>query len=105
MPLIVRGLPSMTLTADSTSNAVGLIDDAWGLTIAAPASLTASQVTVKVELTTTGTSFVTLQSGGTDVTLTAGTATVISPVPFRQIRISSTATETATFRLSKAILV
>lgn len=104
MPLVVRSLPNMVMTAATTSNPVGTLDDAWGLTIVSP-TITASQVTVQVELTDTGTNFVTLQSGGVDVTLTANKATVISPVPFRQIQISSTATETATFSLSKAILV
>ena len=95
----------MVMTAATASNPVGAIDDAWGLTVVSPPSLTASQVSVQVELTDTGTNFVTLQSGGVDVTLTANKATVISPVPFRQIQISSTASETATFQLSKAILV
>jgi hypothetical protein len=105
VPLIVRGLVPMVMTAATASNPVGAIDDAWGLTVVSPPSLTASQVSVQVELTDTGTNFVTLQSGGVDVTLTANKATVISPVPFRQIQISSTASETATFQLSKAILV
>jgi len=105
VPLIVRDLVPMVMTAATASNPVGAIDDAWGLTVISPPSLTASQVSVQVELTDTGTSFVTLQSGGVDVTLVANKATVISPVPFRQIQISSTASETATFQLSKAILV
>jgi hypothetical protein len=105
MPLIVRDLPGMVLNADTTSNAVGTLDDAWGLTLISPSALNSSQVSVQVELTDTGTGFVVLQSGGVDVTMIANRAMVISPVPFRQIRISSTTAETATFRLSKAILV
>ena len=105
MPLIVRGLVPMVMTAATASNPVGAIDDAWGLTVVSPPSLTASQVSVQVELTDTGTNFVTLQSGGTDVVLVANKATVISPVPFRQIKIVSTTAETGSFGLAKAILV
>lgn len=107
MPLIVRGLPSMTTTAGgTTSNAVGGLDDAWGLTIYAPATLTSTAVGVFVEPTDTGTSFFALQSGGVDVVFAAGKATVISPVPFRQIRVVTTAAEGSarTFVITKAIL-
>lgn len=107
MPLIVCGLPSMlTTTNGTTSNAVGNLDDAWGLTIYSPATLTSTGVAVQVEPTSTGTNFVALQSGGTDVTFASGKATVISPVPFKQIRVVCGAAEAAprTFTLTKAIL-
>jgi hypothetical protein len=92
------------MTAATVSNPVGTLDDAWGLTIQSP-TFTASAVSVQVELTDTGTNFVTLQSGGADVLLPPSRATVISPVPFRQIKILSSNSETATFTLAKAILV
>lgn len=107
MALTVTGLPSMLTTAGgTTSNAVGHLDDAWGLTIYAPATLTSTSVLVEVEPSSTGTNFVALQSGGADVTFVAGKATVISPVPFRQIRVVCGAAEggARTFTLTKAIM-
>lgn len=107
MALIVTGLPSMVTTAASTtSNAVGTIDDAWGITIYSPATLSSTSNAVQVEPTSTGTNFVALQSGGVDVVFEASKATVISPVPFRQIRIVGNAAEagTRTFTLTKAVL-
>lgn len=77
----------------STSNAIGNFDDAWGLTIYSPVTVTATAFGVEVEPTSTGTNFVALQSGGSDVTLPAARATVISPVPFRQMRITSSSAE------------
>lgn len=107
MPLIVRGMPDLVIPSTVASNAVGTLDDAWGLTIYAPATITStSGVQVQVEPTDTGANFVTLQSGGADVYVVANRATVISPVPFRQIRLLSSVTEgqTDTFTLTKAIL-
>lgn len=107
MPLIVCGLPTMTATSGgTTTNAVGNLDDAWGLTVGTPGTLTSTGVTVQIELTSTGTNFITLQSGGADISMVAGRGTVISPVPFKQIRLVCSAAEgaTRTFTLSKAIL-
>jgi len=108
MPLVLRGMPSMVIPSGfSTSSVIRLFDDAWALTVYTPATVTASQVKVEVEPTDTGTAFVTLQSGSVDVNLTAGTATVISPVPFLQMRITSTSVEAQkdTFSVTKTILV
>jgi len=108
MPLAVVGHQSMTISSGtSTSGVIVAFDDAWGLTIYSPATMTASQAFVEVEPTSTGTTFVTLQSGGVDVTLPAGKATVISPVPFKQMRVTSTATEAQAdeFRVSRTIVV
>lgn len=108
MALYVRGLPSLVIpNGTSTSNALGqILEDSWGLTIYTPAALTGT-ISVEVEPTDTGTNFVTLQSGGTDVTLPAGKATVINPIPFRQIRVTSNAAEGAarTFTLTKSVLI
>lgn len=109
MPLIVTGLPSATIgSGGTTSNAVGLFDDAWGITVYTPATVTStSGLQVQVEPTSTGTNFVILQSGGTDVFVPQNRATVISPVPFQQIRFVSSVAEgqTDTIKLTKAVLV
>lgn len=107
MPLALTGMPSMTTTSGGTiSSVIRQFDDAWALTIYSPATLTSTSVTIDVEPTDTGTSFVTLQSGGTDVVMVAGKATVISPVPFMQMRVVCGAAEgaTRTFRVTKTIL-
>ena len=101
----VNSLPSLIFsTASTTSNAVGILDDAVSLGIFSPATLTGT-ITVQVEPSSTGTAFVALQSGGTDVTLPASKATIISPVSFRQIRLITGTTEAAarTFPLTKGI--
>lgn len=99
-------MPSMLTTAGSTtSSAVKLFEDAFGLTIFAPAALDSTGNTIEVEPTSTGTAFITLQSGGSDIVFTQGKATVISPVAWRQMRIVGTAAESAarTFRLTKTV--
>ena len=90
----------------STSNAVGVLDDGWAIWIYAPATLTGT-ITLEVEASSTGTSFVTQQSGGSDVTIPAGKATPLSPIGFRQMRVTSNAAEGAerVFRLTKQIQV
>lgn len=107
MPLIVTGLPSLVVTTSGVSNAVGLLDDAYGLTVYLTTTFTSTSVRVEVEPTDTGTSFVILQSGGTDVILSSGTATVISPVPFRQLRLATNTNEATakTVTITKAVLV
>ena len=107
MPLALTGMPSMvTSSGATTSNAIRQFDDAWALTIYSPATLTSTAVTIDVEPTSTGATFVTLQSGGTDVVMVAGKATVISPVPFMQMRVVSGAAEgdDREFRVTKTIL-
>ena len=107
MPLALVGMPSMTTTSGgTTSSVIRQFDDAWALTIYLPTTLTSTSVTIDVEPSSTGTSFVTLQSGGTDVVMVAGRATVISPVPFSQMRVVCGAAEGAdrTFRVTKTIL-
>ncbi len=109
MPLAIANLPNMTVSSGGTAtNAVGGIDDAWAISIYSPATtFTSTAVSVQVEPTTTGTSFIILQSAGTDVVLTSGKAMVISPVPFRQVRILCGAAEDAsrTFTIRKSFLV
>lgn len=99
-------MPSMVNPGGTdTSSIVSLFEDAFGLTIFAPTTLTSTGNLIEVEPTSTGTNFVTLQSGGTDVVFTAGKATVISPVAWRQMRIVGTAVEASQriFRLTKTV--
>jgi len=63
------------------------------LLIIAPAALTGT-ITIEVAKTTTGT-FGTLQSGGTDVNLTAGDATVIDIMTVGALKIVSSSAEAA----------
>src|SRR5258706_16039173 len=80
-------MPSMVVAnGGTTSGVIRQFDDAWALTIYSPATLTSTSVTIDVEPTDTGTSFVTLQSGGSDVVMVAGEATVLSPVARYQMR-------------------
>jgi hypothetical protein len=96
----------VVVSGSSYSNAIRLFDDATALTIYSPATLT-GVITVETEPTDTGTSFVTLQSGGTDVTLPAGKATVLNKVGWRQMRLASAATEAGarTFSVRKSVNV
>ena len=105
MPAHICDLPPIIIVnASSNGNAISQFDDATALTIYSPAALT-GVITVETEPTTTGTNFVTLQSGGTDVTIPAGKATVINKVGWRQMRLVSAASEggTRTFPVTKTI--
>lgn len=107
MALWIASQPDMVVAAaGTTSNTIVNFDDAYALTIYCPAVLTSTSVTIDVEPTSTGTTFTTLQSGGTDVVMTAGKATVISPAPFRQLRVVCGAAEGAgrIFRVTKVFL-
>jgi hypothetical protein len=108
VPLTVVGHKAMTIpSGGSTSNSITDFDDAWGLTIYSPVIVTATAFSVEVEPTSSGTLFVVLQSGGTDVTIPASRATVISPVPFRQMRITSSSVEGQddVFKITRTIVV
>ena len=95
MSLFVCDLPTLTIAnAGTESNAIGGFDDAEALTLYAPATLTGT-VTVEVEPTIGGSSFVDLTSAGSDVTIGAGNALVLSPITFRQLRLSSSLAEGA----------
>lgn len=107
MPLTNVGHKAMTIpSGGSTSNAIVDFDDAWGLAIYSPAALT-NTCTVEVEPSSSGTNFVVLQSGGTDVTLPAGKATIFSPSPWKQMRVTSGGAEGAdrVFAVTRQILI
>ena len=91
----------------STSNAIRQFDDAFAITIYSPGTLTSTTVNVMVEPTSTGSNWVVLQSGGTDVNIEPLKGTVISPAAFLQMRIETGAAEGVgrTFTVTKTILV
>lgn len=106
MALIVVDLPSITIPINtSTGNSVGFLDDALAIGVFAPASLDGT-VTLETEASSTGTDFKTQRSGGTAVTFAAGCADTLSPIDFRQMRITSNASESAArvFRITKTIV-
>ena len=107
MPLQVVDLPNLTIpNGTSTSNAIGILDDAWGLGLWTPATLTGT-VTIEVSPDDTGTTWAPLQSGAVDVQPAAGKHTTINPIAFKRIRMTSGAAEGAdrVFVLRKSILV
>ena len=67
---------------------------AYKLGIASPAGLLTGTITLEVCDTEAG-AYVTLQSDGADINLTAAKAAVLAPVPFRYIKIASSAAEGA----------
>ena len=107
MALHVTKRPTLTIASGGTASGVSADFDALAITIYAPATVTASQIGVEVEPTSSGTDFVTLQSGGSDVVFTAGKALVISPPAFKQMRLTSTSVEGAdrTFPMTQIIAV
>lgn len=99
-------LPNLVIPINtSTSNAVWPVDDAYGISLISPPTMTSSVAYVEVEHTDTGTSFVTLQSGGTDVTIAAGKSLVMTPFPFKQFRVTTTANEAAARTFTAARVV
>lgn len=108
MAFVTVGLPALTIASgDSTSNTLKDVGDAYAITIFTPTVMTATGVTIGVEPTSSGTNFVTLQSGGSDVVLPAGRATVICPPAFKQLKIQSSSAEGAArvFSLTSHIAV
>lgn len=96
MPQHIADLPSMVVVSGSSySNAIGIFDDATALTIYTPATITSTGFFIEVEPTSTGINFVTLQSGGSDVSLPAGKATLLNKIGWRQMRLASPASEAA----------
>lgn len=101
----VADLQDLTILSGATnSNAVGILDDTITLTIYAPSALTGT-ITLQVEPSTAGTSFVALTSAGSDVTIGASKAVTIGNIGFRQIRVVSSGAEGAdrTFKITKQI--
>ena len=109
MPIATVALPAMTIpSSTSTSNAVRNLDDSVAVSILSPAALTSTTITIQVEPTSTGTDWVTLQSGGSDVTISAvSKAIVVNPFPFRQLRVIGNASEAAdrTFTVLRTVPV
>jgi hypothetical protein len=94
MALYVCNMPNITTTAGgTTTTTLKNFDDAYGLMITCPSGMASTGIAIHVEQTSTGTSFFILQSGGVDVQMVTGRATVICPVPFKQMRLVCTAAE------------
>ena len=108
MKFFLVDLPNLIIPSTNNSNAISLFEDAYGVSLQAPATLTACQVTVQVAVSSgASATFATLQSGGADVLLFAGKGLIMTPLPYRQFRINSTATEAGsrTFQAAKVIPV
>lgn len=106
MAYYVCNMPNLTTTANgTTTTTLKQFDDAVALSIGCPNGLASTGVAIHVEYTSTGTNFFILQSGGVDVQMITGRATVISPVPFRQLRLVCTAAEAGapTFSVTKQV--
>ena len=87
---IVDQAPYTILSGSSGgANPITGFDDAYGLSITAPATVTASQLNIQVSMSSAGTAGF-LQSGGSPVLIKAGQSIVISPIPFRWLSIIST---------------
>ena len=97
----------VVVSGSSYSNVISIFDDATALMIYTPASMDSTGFFIEVEPTDTGTSFVTLQSGGIDISLGSVKATVLNKVGWRQMRLAAPATENAdrTCRVTKAVTV
>ncbi len=96
MAIATVASPALTIQSGTTSsNALVNLDDAIALAIFASTALTGT-VTVQVEPTSTGSAWSNLQSGGVDVTIAATKAIVLNPMPFKQLRLLSNASEGAT---------
>jgi hypothetical protein len=94
VPQHIADLPTLVVVSGSSySNAIGIFDDATAITIFTAATMTSTGLFVEVEPTATGTNFVTLQSGGVDVCLSPGKATILNKVGWRQLRLAAPATE------------
>jgi len=103
----IAACPNLVVTnGTAASNAVPAkanYSDAETLTIFAPSTLDAGTNTLEVEPTETGTSFVTLQSGGADINIAAGKAVVLTEIAWKQIRVKCGNNQTAdrTFQMVK----
>ena len=111
MAINIVGMPNLVLSTETTvlSGTIEGFDDAYAVSIQAPGTLNSTVVTVQVSVTTSAAAatYSNLQSGGTDVTLSASKALVISPCPFRMLQLSGSSTEAAarTFSVAKIVLI
>lgn len=89
MSILLADLTALTMTAaTTTTNAVDVGESCESIGIHSPATVTGT-VTVQVEPSASGTTWRNLQSSGSDITITASECVVISPCPFRRIRLST----------------
>lgn len=100
----------MLSSLTATSNCISGFEDADVVTLFAPSTLSNThhiQINATVDAATTSAGWATLTSGGSLVTIAAGTAVTITDVAFGSLRVSSLGTETTTrtFTVVKQILV
>lgn len=107
--LQIQDLPNVIiLSGSSGSNLIPIADDAFGVGIQAPATLTASQAQIWVSASGgKASAFAQLLSGGTPVVLAANQYVEIAPIVCRQLMIQSTSLEGAdrTFMLNKIVQI
>lgn len=99
-------LPDLVIPSGGTdSNGVMVPEDAGAIEIFSPAVLT-NAVTIQVEPTKTGTSWVTLLSGGSSIAVPVSSSLVITATAAGQIRVHSGGAEAAarTFKLNADIV-
>jgi hypothetical protein len=80
-------------TTDSNELDVSVVKTARGLAIYGPADAPSGTLTIQWEPTATGTDWRTLQSGGSDVTISTDKVAVVDFIGFRRMRIHSSASE------------
>lgn len=90
---------SVTIPSGQTRSAPINLPNCAGMVVLAPTTIT-GVITVEIEPVPGGSTFSTLSSGGSDITIPAGRAVVLTIVGFRQLRLASSAAEAAdrTFR-------
>ena len=108
MSLYFANLPNLVIASgatDTTTPITKYLEDANGVTITAPATLTGT-VTIKGSVDG-GTSYADVGSGGSDVTIGAGNAVTITPFVFNALKVTSGSTEAGdrTFKVGKQIQV
>lgn len=100
-------LGTITFSSGATASpAVGGIEDAEAITIAISSASTSS-LTVQVELTSTGTTFKDLlnpaSTAGTFYQAAASGVIMVSPVAFRQFRLTSTGAVDGATNINRAV--
>ena len=108
MSLHLCDMPNLVIANGATATTTPItsyLDDAYAVTITAPAALTGT-ITINVS-TDGGTTYVDATSGGSDVTVAAGNAVQISPFPYNALKVTSGGAEGAerTFTVQKQIWV
>lgn len=94
MAYVAGASVTVTIASGATTSAAVSLPHAVAMIIRAPAALTGT-VSCQIETTASGTDFLTLSSAGTDVTVPANRAIVLTLLGFAQMRLASSAAEAA----------